>query len=304
MGELDASLGAMEVGVLINSFLYGVNCVQMYIYYQGTAKPHWSVRCLVPIIWIVETVSTFSMWYWLYRVTVQYDGNIYVFGQDHWTLRTTAFFDGLVGGGVQGYFAYRIHVLSRKWIYTIISWIGSVCALALTATIMVVSQWAALANFETKYAWATTASLAFLLFVDLVNTLTLCWYLRVERTGSSSVDSIMNKMFLWTLETGLLTSIAGLLMLVFSLALPKTSLWICISIFYAKLYSNSFMASLNGREQLRNSRLPQASSAPGQGDEWTYPTLNTVRTEMYPDALEPPSPGRDKKRSLGFMFER
>ena len=150
---------------------------------------------------MIETASTFSMWYWLYRVTVQYDGDLRVFGEDNWALRTTAFFDGLVGGGVQGYFAYRIHVLSRKWIYTIISWLGSVCALALTATIMVVSQWAALANFETKYAWTTTASLVFLLFVDLVNTSTLCWYLRVEKTGSgsSSVDSVMNKMFLWTL---------------------------------------------------------------------------------------------------------
>jgi len=36
------------------------------------------------------------------------------------------------------------------------------------------------------------------------------------------------------------------------LVLPDSTLWVSISIFYAKLYSNSFMASLNGRQSLRN----------------------------------------------------
>ncbi|KAF7968815.1 hypothetical protein HWV62_29250 [Athelia sp. TMB] len=53
-------------------------------------------------------------------------------------------------------------------------------------------------------------------------------------------------------QTGLLTSIGALIMLVFSLALPNTALWLGASGFYCKLYSNSLMASLNAREILRN----------------------------------------------------
>ncbi|KZP26352.1 hypothetical protein FIBSPDRAFT_928780 [Athelia psychrophila] len=301
MGALDLSLGVMEVGVLINTFLYGVSSVQFYIYWTGTSKPHWSTRTLVPFIWTVDTISTIFTWSWLYRCTVTYDGNIDILTQDYWTLSTTSFFDGLVGGAVQGYFAYRVHILSRRWIFTIISWFGSALALVATTAVMVVSRFTTVDSFEYKYRWIVTTSFTLLFSVDVVNTCSLCWYLRAERTGSTHIDGIMNKMFLWTLETGILTSIAGLLMLIFSLARPDTSLWICIAIFYGKLYSNSLMASLNGREFLRTSRLTSANGG-APANDWTMPSLNPVSTAVNPIAEGSGSP-REKPRPFGFMFD-
>lgn len=65
---------------------------------------------------------------------------------------------------------------------------------------MVISKYTDLVDFENKYRWLVATGLSFLLFVDVVNTVALCVYLRIERTGSSSrIDSILNKMFLWTL---------------------------------------------------------------------------------------------------------
>lgn len=38
---------------------------------------------------------------YLYRLTVTYYGDVEVIGQGHWTLNTSALFDGLVGALVQ-----------------------------------------------------------------------------------------------------------------------------------------------------------------------------------------------------------
>lgn len=123
----------------------------------------------------------------------------------HWTLETSAFFNGLAGALVQvrcfticnklspltqfdrqGYFAHRIQVLSRSWIVTIISWIGSLVAFMATTAIMITSIFNTLplVEYSKKFNWLLTGALVLLLFVDIVNTLALCAHLRVERTGS------------------------------------------------------------------------------------------------------------------------
>ena len=115
---------------------------------------------------------------------------------------------------------------------------------------MVLGQISYIAKFDAEFGWLVTTTLALLLSVDIINTVALCMYLRIEKTGFQSTDSMLNKLFIWTLgslidfylllllinlaETGLFTSLGALLMLVFSLALPKTTLWIGVSTFYAK----------------------------------------------------------------------
>lgn len=195
------------------------------------------------------------MCYFLYWLTVTNYGNLEALALGHWPLNVSAFFDGLVGALVQTFFAYRIYTLTGKWYITVVSWLGSATGFAMTFAITIISFKTQVATFSIQYSWLVTTGLVMLLFVDIVNTVSLCTYLRIERTGFSSTDSMLNKLFLWTLETGLLTSLAALLMVVLLLTEKSTTLWICISIFYAKLYSNSFMASLNGRQYLRTARL-------------------------------------------------
>ncbi|KAF7983117.1 hypothetical protein HWV62_24071 [Athelia sp. TMB] len=141
-----------------------------------------------------------------------------------------------------------------------------VCFLAVVGaiSIMILGQISYIAKFDKQYAWLVTLELSMFLFIDIVNTSALCAHLRIARTGYHTTDSMLNKLFIWTLETGIFTSLAALLMLVFSLALPNTTLWIGITTFHCKLYSNSLMASLNARESLRNTVGANRTSNFGQ----------------------------------------
>ncbi|KAF7981495.1 hypothetical protein HWV62_33039 [Athelia sp. TMB] len=201
---------------------------------------------------ILETLQIAFLCAYLYRVTVTYNGNVAIAEKAHWTLETTALFGGLIGGLVQSFFAYRIFVLSKRWPIPMISWTGSFLAFTGTLAIPIVATVTDMTRYLAEFGWLVTTVSVLLLSVDIINTVALCTYLRVGKTGYQSTDCMLNKLFIWTLETGLLTSIGALIMLVTSLALPNTALWVGVSGFYCKLYSNSLMASLNAREILRN----------------------------------------------------
>lgn len=288
--SLTLSLGAVEVGCFINAFLYGITTVQVYIYFTRTSHIQPLIRLMVTTIWLFDTANSCFIAMYLYYVTVTHFGDREVLSQNYWSLGTSAVFIGAVGAVAQGYFAYRIHVISRTWIITCISWILSLLTLIMSSYLTVVSTSSATTQeyFASHFGWLVTTCLVLMHVVDCINTAALCFYLRIGKNGSKKVDSVINKMFLWTIETGLVTVVAALLMLVFSQTMKKTSLWICVSVFYSKLYSNSLMAMLNGRESLRVSRLINDAQCNTGAPEWTYPTFNSDQTQIGLDDLEEP----------------
>ncbi|KAF7969820.1 hypothetical protein HWV62_25948 [Athelia sp. TMB] len=144
---------------------------------------------------------------------------------------------------MMSFFAYRIHILSQKWLITVVLWIGSFL-IVVSETATLICQSGTVLSLEQNYAWLVTATQSLLAGVDVINTVALCCYLRFSRTGFTSV---LNQIFLWTIQAGFVTTTAAIVTLGLSLALPNTALWICIALFQAKLYSNSLLASLNSR---------------------------------------------------------
>ena len=149
----------------------------------------------------------FITWAWLYDVTVTHYGDLTYFAEAHWTLSSSAVFDGVIGALVQGFFAHRVYVLSGKWPITIVSWIGSLCEVATNFAISVISQTVSVTAFAQDFAWITTTTLVLLLAVDTLNTTALCWYLRVEKTGVRTTDSMLNKLFQWTIRESLIPAL-------------------------------------------------------------------------------------------------
>ena len=49
MPTLDDTLGAIEVGVLVSTILFGVLIVQCYTYYQAGFKDQWLIQTLVSV---------------------------------------------------------------------------------------------------------------------------------------------------------------------------------------------------------------------------------------------------------------
>lgn len=78
-----------------------------------------------------------------------------------------------------------------------------------------------------------------------------CWYLYVARTGLPRTDSLINTLIVYSINRGVLNSIATVADLTCFLTMPDNFIWLALNFVVSKLYSNSLLATLNTRNVLR-----------------------------------------------------
>ncbi|KAF5365649.1 hypothetical protein D9758_003160 [Tetrapyrgos nigripes] len=102
-----------------------------------------------------------------------------------------------------------------------------------------------------KFQWIASTGLACAAVADLLIAASLSFYLHRSRTGIRTTDSIINKLLLYAINTGLLTSIFALTDMICFLTMPNNLIHIAFNLMIGKLYTNSLLASLNVRDSLR-----------------------------------------------------
>jgi len=88
-----------------------------------------------------------------------------------------------------------------------------------------------------------------------------CFYLYTARTGHQRTTSVINKILVYTINTGLMTGIWDLSGIVVFATTEGTLLFLIFFMTFPKLYINSLFASLNGRSflQKNNSTFTRSS---------------------------------------------
>ncbi|KAH9077827.1 hypothetical protein EDB83DRAFT_2217220, partial [Lactarius deliciosus] len=110
-------------GPLFNWALYGVLCVQIYVYNYNFPRDGRSIKFLAYFVFLVETVQTAltgaDMYYWF----VAGFGNVERLENSHFAPVDVPILITVVSFIVQGYFCYRIWVLNSRssWICWIIT---------------------------------------------------------------------------------------------------------------------------------------------------------------------------------------
>jgi hypothetical protein len=103
-------------------------------------------------------------------------------------------------------------------------------------------------KFEKDFKWLLTFILAVGAAVDVIIAGSLCYFFRQLRaTSFHRTVKVINQAMIWTVETGLLTSLSAVAMLICFLLMQDNFVWIAIFTFLAKLFSNALLVALNGR---------------------------------------------------------
>ncbi|KAL7278347.1 hypothetical protein ACG7TL_008323 [Trametes sanguinea] len=100
--------------------------------------------------------------------------------------------------------------------------------------------------------WLFSAVFGCAVLGDACLTGTLVTALARSRTGSKRTDSLIEVLIIYSINTGLLTSIFGLLTFIFAIILPGNLIYLGIAVVGVKLYANSVLAVLNARKSLSN----------------------------------------------------
>ncbi|KAH9850851.1 hypothetical protein C2E23DRAFT_886910 [Lenzites betulinus] len=313
--SLGRTYGALYVGSCLGFMLYGLTVHQVYKYYKLYPSDIAFLKYLVLLIFVLETFHTL-LWVidgYHYFIQDYFDPDALSIG--HWTDKINIFLTGLVIVICQGFYARRVFLIGPKFkglVAIAAMCMGLFFGFDIAAGVIAFTT-LNLVTFA-RYSWMISAAYGFALVTDIILTGTLVVVLLRCRTGLQQTDSVVELLVIYAINTGLLTSIFGVLAFVFALILPGNLIYAGISIVVAKLYANSVLAVLNSRRALQHRLLDdlpisismhKAAPRHHQGimESWSVPQLPTSTTLKFA-TLHTTEPGTQSNADLRKSEER
>ncbi|VDC07099.1 unnamed protein product [Peniophora sp. CBMAI 1063] len=277
---LDNTLGALYVGVIFSSIVYGVICTQAFLYYTEHCKRDgWFLKGFVAFLWFLETVTcvlfNFGMYY--YTVTNFGDYDALLHSATVWSILVEIGLSTFIALLVQCFFAHRVYILGGK-------------TLVLPIIIVILS----LAQFSLGMVY-TDVSLSFkrlsggtsdfpyvisLFGLELVADCTIAassiYYLRsrASHSGISTTRRVINLIIKFVVNTCLLEVFCLIPILALWTAEADTLIFSPFVCSLPRIYSASVMCSLNNRDHLRGLSGSRTNGA------ITLSTFQTESTDM------------------------
>ncbi|KIK04879.1 hypothetical protein K443DRAFT_92257, partial [Laccaria amethystina LaAM-08-1] len=235
-----------------------VSCAQAWYYFIHHSD-RWPLKSLVWGVMLTDTIHQGLITHSVYKYTITNWGNVDILGELVPTLLVEVIFNGLTTFMVQWqahsplfFLAMRIWRLSdgKVWLIVIIVLLvfGEFGSLSLVAFLEL--RFTTVTQLEHLQPLSLSSN-ALGAAGDIVIAATLCTLLHRSRTGFHRSDTVINKLMVFSVNTGLLTSLCALASLVSTLAWPTTFFYITFFFCIGRLYTNSLLATLNARKKIR-----------------------------------------------------
>ncbi|KAH9077842.1 hypothetical protein EDB83DRAFT_1523341 [Lactarius deliciosus] len=273
-------------GPVFNWALYGVLCVQIYVYSYNFPRDRRPLKSLVYFVFLLDTIQTAltgaDIYYWF----VAGFGNVERLWNPHFTPVNVPIIGAVISFIVQAYFCYRIWVLNKRssWI----CWIIAVAAVTQSAggiwasiKPLTVAKYAA--PKAAVYLWAISSALA-----DILIAIAMTLLLR--RASGNFSNFVLIRVVRLTIETNALTAALVIATLVLYVTFPNRLYYIYPVELLGKVYSNTLLVSLNNRIYVRDHQSPEHATPVPDG-------ARTVTELRF--AISEPQP-----RALGITFPR
>ncbi|KAI6128488.1 hypothetical protein EDD16DRAFT_1548873 [Pisolithus croceorrhizus] len=266
MAVIDSTFGAYFIGVVISALLYGVTCVQVWYYYVSYPTDPWHIKTLVFAVFASDTVHQALVTHSAYIYLVSDIVNPAGLADLVWSLLVEVLFNAITALLVQCFLSMRVYRLSNKSIPVTAFVMSSVIAEFVLSVIYVakalpLQSFADLSQLKgiSSAINATTAA------SDVLIAGCLCFLLQKSRTGFRRSDTMINKLMLFSLNTGLLTGIFAVASLISISVWPNAFIYIAFYFCVGRLYCNSLLATLNARRIIRAASTDDDMSLSLQG---------------------------------------
>ncbi|KAF9507212.1 hypothetical protein BS47DRAFT_341250 [Hydnum rufescens UP504] len=256
MAIMDASevniLAGSFVGILLTASCFGVLTVQTSTYYNAFPNDARPLKLAVGFLWVLQAFQLASCTQSVYRWSLANYNNPSSLDWGTWEFGIHLINNGCSSLTVQTFFAYRVYSLSANIYIGVL-----VQALVLLqfgfGTAFTVKAYM---NPEFKVivkecTWLVVSWFAIQATADIVISACMSLLLRRRRTGFQKTDSVINRMALYTISTGLITSILSCSLLAMfvkhGFLVPELTLDMLLGV----CYSITMLANLHMRTRLR-----------------------------------------------------
>ncbi|EJF55978.1 hypothetical protein DICSQDRAFT_184061 [Dichomitus squalens LYAD-421 SS1] len=223
--------GSVLLGTYLSLILYGGLLHQTYRYFGAYPDDKIGIRIIVSVTVLLETVHTAVSTYICLDISNLRELNL-------------------------RFFAHRAYVFGnqyRPWMRLVVVLLFLAFGFSLGSTFVGYlrpSHYIGISGIRAP--WLDPCATALPVFADIIMTTVLIRALHLSRSGIKSTDSLLDRVILYTVTTGLLTSGCMILLFVTELVFPGGLLYAGVSFVSIKLYTNSLLAALNTRQSLRD----------------------------------------------------
>ncbi|KAJ3002100.1 hypothetical protein NUW54_g6031 [Trametes sanguinea] len=261
------SLGYQIIGSSLGTAMFGITLLQAYIYYRRYWNDSLVLKSFVAVIVmcrsLVDTLNTVLTIHGLYTYVVDYYLDPMKILDILWSLRVELGLAIAASFLVQWYvtighlLAHNAHSPNLKLFLPTpldpeseercFHW-NNCAGIGLSAVLQIHPN---ITVFETDRARILigicngSSSLC-----DALIAGGLCYFLHNSRSGIKQSDRLVDKLMIYAIQRGLLTTICQVLLLTTALAIPKIPVFLIFSLPEAKLYTNCLLATLNVRQSL------------------------------------------------------
>jgi len=248
--DISKLAGPLLFGPLVNWALYGVLCVQTYVYLYNFPEDRRALKYLAYFVFLLETVQTAltgaDAHYWF----IQGFGNVEQLKDSHYAPIDIPIIDSIISLIVQEYFCYRIWTLNKRlaWfciVIAVVTVIGSSGAAWGGIKSVMLGRYAV--SKAAYFLWSLPAAIS-----DILIAIAMIVLLRQAKTVGKYSNYILLRIVRLTVETNALTASVALASLVLYVAFPDEIYYTFTCGVIGKLYSNTLMVSLNNRIYFRD----------------------------------------------------
>ncbi|KAI0749391.1 hypothetical protein C8Q80DRAFT_1269277 [Daedaleopsis nitida] len=302
--ELDLTFGVTFVGLVVTGCLFGVTTAQTGWYFTHYPQDRRLLKTLVTAVWLLDATHLGLYIATLFTYLVQKKALDFAVEALPWTSNVQLLCNAFAIGLIQSFYASRIWTLSRHkpllaimGLFVLVTWAFAIVLFIKTVTTQTVAEYIALAPLDIAMSVMAAST-------DVLLCGAMVFLLSTSRTGTQGADRLINKLMLYTVNTGLLTSFFAILSIITVATLPTTSLFIAFYYIGSQMYTVSLLATLNARLDLRM----QAA----QMGECTLPEIEITAAQRAPKLSLQTSPVVKNKRKrarlavdpcLGFYQE-
>ncbi|KAF7298368.1 hypothetical protein MKEN_01361400 [Mycena kentingensis (nom. inval.)] len=255
-----APLGDLEIGVLAAYGLFGVTCCQTWSYYTRFPNDPLTLKLWVAFIWLCEAAHIAAIAQTLFDATITNYMHPENLGDVSLSMLVSILLTGVIAACVQCFFGLRILKLSHSPIIPMLVFLLAAAQVAFSIVPFVGFGSKNITAIAQEQAWVIYTELGASAANDLLIAAAIVAHLWNEKYhAEEGTVVVLEKIIMWAIETGLITSAAALLALVLFATMPDSFAWLAVEVVVAKLYSNSLLASLNSRTTLRSLRTGQTT---------------------------------------------
>lgn len=248
--DIGRTFGALFIGVTFAAVLFGLSCVQAFVYFQthkGSGTTFYKLAVI--FLWTLDALHLSLIVHCVYYYLVINYTDVGALPEIVWSFKLQIIIDVLIVFGVHSLYVYRIWIISkgRSRTFSIVAGMivlsGSCVAIVLIWVLYRCRVFSDLIKIE----WTTYMALGAITIADVVIASSLCYLLATSRSGFSSTDSLITKLMTYIINTGSLTSICSMIAMITCAVMPNNFIFLAVEFLVAKLYVNSFLALLNAR---------------------------------------------------------